>query len=115
MQEFLTYIENTTDAFAAEAKNPLIKDIQRKVIQVKQSKEMEVEYMTLFQRDRENREEGREEGLAEGLRQGREEGIEESLQILKLHLKGMSEPMIASALNLDDNYIRQIIHDFEND
>ena len=119
MQEFLTYIENTTDDFAAEAKNPLIKDIQRKVIQVKQSKEMEVEYMTLFQRDRENREEGREEGLAEGLRQGRaqgrEEGIEESLQILKLHLKGMSEPMIASALNLDDNYIRQIIHDFEND
>ena len=40
----------------------LIKDIQKKVEAVKDSKEMEVEYMTLFQRDRENRELGREEG-----------------------------------------------------
>ena len=46
-----------------QASNPLIKEIQKKVTEVKQNKEMEVEYMTLLQRDRENREEGREEGL----------------------------------------------------
>lgn len=60
--ELLSYIENTTDAFAEAAKSPLIGEIHRKVIQVKQSKELEVEYLTLFQRDRENQEIGREEG-----------------------------------------------------
>ena len=62
MQEFLFYVENTTDDFALQARSPLIKEIHKKVIEVKESKEMEVEYMTLLQRDRENIELGREEG-----------------------------------------------------
>ena len=62
MQEFLSYVENTTDDFAAQARSPLIKEIHKKVTEVKESKEMEVEYMTLLQRDRENIELGREEG-----------------------------------------------------
>ena len=53
IKEFLQYIETTTAEFAASANNCLIKDIQKKVEAVKDSKEMEVEYMTLFQRDRE--------------------------------------------------------------
>ena len=115
MKEFLTYIENTTDTFAAQAKNPLIRDIQKRVTEVKQNKEMEVEYMTLLQRDRENIELGREEGLAEGLERGLEQGTNQTTKILKLHLKGTSEVSIASALNLDTDYVRQIIHDFEKD
>lgn len=62
MQEFLSYVENTTDDFASQARSPLIKEIHKKVTEVKESKEMEVEYMTLLQRDRENIELGREEG-----------------------------------------------------
>lgn len=62
MQEFLSYVENTTDDFAAQAKSPLIKEIHKRVVAVKESREMEVEYMTLLQRDRENIELGREEG-----------------------------------------------------
>lgn len=69
MQEFLSYVENTTDDFAAQARSPLIKEIHKKVIEVKESKEMEVEYMTLLQRDRENIELGREEGREEGSNQ----------------------------------------------
>ena len=42
IKEFLSYVEDTTDNFAAQARSPLIKE----------SKEMEVEYMTLLQRDR---------------------------------------------------------------
>lgn len=64
MKEFLAYIENSTDAFAAQTSNPLIKEIHKRVTEVKQSKEMEVEYMTLLQRDRENIEQG-EEKMAE--------------------------------------------------
>lgn len=62
MKEFLTYIENTTDTFAAQSNSALIKEIHKKVTSVKQNKEMEVEYMTLFQRDMENVELGRKEG-----------------------------------------------------
>lgn len=60
MLEFLAYIENSTDAFAEQAKSPLVKEIHKKVTKVRQSKELEVEYMTLFQRDQENIEHGEE-------------------------------------------------------
>ena len=72
MKEFLTYIENSTDTFAAQAASPLVKEIHKRVTEVKQNKDMEVEYMTLLQRDRENLELGREEGLKEGLKRGSE-------------------------------------------
>lgn len=62
MLEFLSYVENTTDDFATQARSQLIKEIHKKVTEIKQNKEMEVEYMTLLQRDRENIELGREEG-----------------------------------------------------
>lgn len=107
IKEFLSYIENTTDAFASQAKNPLIRKIQKKVAQVKQSKEMEVEYMTLLQRDKENIELGREEG--------REQGSLWTAEILKLYVKGISKEAIASKLNLDLNYICRVIYNFEKD
>ena len=43
--------------------------------------------MTLFQRDRENR----ETGLKEGIELGREEGYENSTKILRLYDKGMDK------------------------
>lgn len=64
MKEFLSYVENTTDAFAQRAKYPLVKELHKKVNEVKQNKEMEVEYMTLLQRDRENMEQGEEKMAA---------------------------------------------------
>lgn len=64
MKEFLTYVENTTDAFAKKAKYPLVKELHKKVNEVKHNKEMEVEYMTLLQRDRENMEQGEEKMAA---------------------------------------------------
>lgn len=60
IKEFLTYVENTTDSFAAQTSSPLIKEIHKRVTEVKQNKETEVEYMTLLQRDRENIEQGQE-------------------------------------------------------
>ena len=62
MEEFLSYIDNSTDAFVSQAKIPLIKEIHKKVTEVKHSKELAAEYMTLLQRDRENIEIGREQG-----------------------------------------------------
>lgn len=106
IKEFLQYIETTTAEFAASANNRLIKDIQKKVEAVKDSKEMEVEYMTLFQRDRENRELGREEG--------REEAYESSTKILKLYNKGIDKKEISSELNLDLALVEKIIRNYES-
>ena len=106
VKEFLQYIETTTAEFAASANNSLIKDIQKKVDAVKYSKEMEVEYMTLFQRDRENRELGREEG--------REEGYENSTKILKLYNKGIDKQEISSELKLDLDLVEKIIRNYES-
>lgn len=111
MREFLSYVENSTDAFAAQAKSSLIKEIHKKVTAVKENKEMEVEYMTLLQRDRENLELGREEGRE----LGREEGSNSAIKIIKLHNKGMSSEDISSSLHLDLAYVNSVIADYESD
>ena len=110
MLEFLAYIENTTDAFANQADNPLIREIQSQVNRVKESKEMEVEYMTLMMRDMEMKEEGRLEGRQEG----RQEGRLETMSMVKLHIQGKSCSEIAAALNLPLDYVASVINDFEN-
>ena len=46
MLEFVAYVENTSDAFAAQATSPLIQEIHKKVTEIKESKKMEVKYMT---------------------------------------------------------------------
>lgn len=66
MMEFLAYIEDSTDAFALHAKSPLVKEVHKKVTAVKHNKELEAEYMTLLQRDRENIEQGIEQGIELG-------------------------------------------------
>lgn len=111
MIEFLTYVEHTTDAFAKQASSLLIKEIHQKVTQVKQNKEMEVEYMTLFLRDRENIEIGREKGLEEG----REEGIAQAAKIIRLYTKGCSCAQIVNSLKLPSAYVESVIDKYENE
>lgn len=52
MLEFLSYAENTTDGFAEQARSPLIKEIHKKVTEIKESKDMEAEYIALLQMER---------------------------------------------------------------
>jgi predicted transposase/invertase (TIGR01784 family) len=96
MEEFLTYVENTTDAYAKLASSSLVKEIHKKVIQIKHNKEMEVEYMTLMQRDREKR----------------EEGVELAGKIFKLYSKGLSREDIEAELEVDLDYIDLAIDSF---
>ena len=62
MQEFLTYIENSTDAYAQRASSPLVREIHKRVAEVKRNKDMEIQYMALLQRGMENPEQGHEHG-----------------------------------------------------
>lgn len=99
MKEFLTYVENTTDSFAAQTSNTLIKEIHKKVTEIKQSREMEVEYMTLLQRDREKQ----------------EEGALLAAKVIKLYTKGEAASKIAAKLNLDPEYVQDIISSYERE
>ncbi len=65
MKEFLNYIEHSTDENARCAKSELVKALNQKVISVKADKRVEVEYMTLLERDREKFQEGIEQGKVE--------------------------------------------------
>ena len=75
MLEFLNYIEHSTQDVADASRGELVRDVHRRVTEVKNNKSLEVEYMTLYEKFREIREdgleEGREEGREEGLRTGR--------------------------------------------
>ena len=102
MKELLAYVEDTTDRFAAQAKSPLIRQIHQKVNEVKQNPKMEVEYMTLMQRDREN------------IKLGREEGVKMALDIIRLHLDGKEAQEIANLLGLEADYVNQILEDYAN-
>ncbi len=76
--------------------------------------------MTLFQRDRENREIGFEEGYKKGLKEGYEEGFKEGLRevyeenakIIKLYDKGMDKQEIYSSLNINLNVVEKIIRNY---
>ena len=62
---FLEYVEHSDDKIAEKAKGTLVKNIHRRVIEVKSNPNVEVEFMTLLERDREKLEEGRAEGKKE--------------------------------------------------
>ncbi|EHJ00361.1 Conserved hypothetical protein CHP01784 [Clostridium sp. DL-VIII] len=63
--EFLAYVEDSTDDTVHGAKGNLVKTIHKRVQEVKNDISVEVEFMTLLERDREKIEEGREEGKEE--------------------------------------------------
>ena len=44
MLDFLTYMENTADAFAAQATSPLVREIHKRVTEIKQNEDMADEY-----------------------------------------------------------------------
>ena len=63
--EFLKYVECSNEDTVKNSKGNLVKHIHERVEEVKNDESMEVEYMTLLERDREKIEEGREEGREE--------------------------------------------------
>lgn len=63
--EFLRYVENSNDEEAENAKGNLVKHIHDRVKKVKNDDNVEVEFMTLLERDKEKIEEGKEEGKTE--------------------------------------------------
>jgi len=119
MRDFLTYIENTSEEFAFKSQNRLLTDIQKKVDAIKSSKETEVEYMTLLERDntilpfRLSSNHVEYMTLLERDRENRELGSILTLNIIKLYNKGMDRKQIAKELHIDIEIVDKIINNYE--
>ena len=82
--EFLAYIEDSTDDTVKHAKGKLVKIIHKRVQEVKNDISVEVEFMTLLERDREKI----QEGIEKGREKGREEGsTEKALRVAEKMLR----------------------------
>lgn len=106
--EFLAYVEDSTDDKVKHAKGNLVKNIHRRVKEVKSDILMEVHivkkceaqsrsYMTLLERDREKIEEGREEGILL------------TKKVLKLSNSGCTISQIAKECNISEEEVRRIL------
>jgi len=93
--EFLAYVEDSTDDKVKYAKGNLVKSIHKRVQEVKNDISVEVEFMTLLERDREKIEEGREEAIKQ--------------LILKQYSKGLSIEYIAEINEFDVEYVRNVV------
>lgn len=62
--DFLEYIEHSDDKTANNSEGTLVKNVHRKVKEVKSDVELEVEYMTLLEREREKIEEALKKAAA---------------------------------------------------
>lgn len=77
----------------------ICKEFLGKLLEIKIEKvTMDVEYMTLLERDREKIEEGRQEGIKEGIKEA----------VSKLLLKGKSETEIAELLDIDLEMVNEV-------
>ena len=99
--EFLEYVEHSDDNTAEKAKGTLVKKIHKRVIEVKSDVSMEVEFMTLLERDREKIEEGRKEGREEGR-------LEEKLDIARNLLDVLDDETIAKKTGLSIEEVKRL-------
>lgn len=99
--EFLRYIENSNDEEAEKASGNLVKHIHDRVKKVKNDDTVEVEFMTLLERDREKRE--------EGIEIGEQKGIELTKNVFKLFNKGVSISEIAKECNISESKVKKIL------
>lgn len=95
--EFLDYVEHSDDNAVEKAKGTLVKKIHKKVIEVKSDISMEVEFMTLLERDREKIEEGRKEGK-----------LEEKLEIARNLLDVLDDETIARKTGLSIEEVKKL-------
>lgn len=94
MIEFLTYIEHSNDEYANQTNSPLVKTINQKVQYLKHDTSLEVEYMTLYERDQEKLEEGE---------------LKKSIEIAKkLIIRGLNDEFIIETTELNLELIQSL-------
>ena len=82
-----------------------MKNIHKKVIEVKNNPKVEVEFMTLLERDREKIEEGIEKGIEKGRKEGK---LEEKLEIARNLLDILDDETISKKTGLGIEEVRKL-------
>lgn len=95
--DFLEYVEDSTDNTVNHVKGNLVKNIHKRVQAVKNDISVEVEFMTLLERDREK------------IEKGREEVILLTKKVLKLSAEGYTISQIAKKCNISENQVKKIL------
>ena len=107
--EFLKYVEHSDSETAEKAKGTLVKNIHKRVIEVKNNHKVEVQFMTLLERDREKIEEGREEGIREGIKEGIKKGIKEGrIEVAIKLLDILDDKTISEKTGLDIEIVKKL-------
>ena len=95
------YLEDSREENALDED---LKEIHRMVQQVKRDREVSLEYMKIYERERMIREEGREEGYASG-------GEAAKIGIIRRKVeKGFSAPEIAEMIETEESYVNEVMH-----
>ena len=105
--ELLHYIEHTSETEAAGSSSPRIKELHRRVSQVKASEEIGVKFMQRWEEEAMWKREGREAGLAEGLNKGQ---TINQISIIRFQLlsKQMTPVQTSDILGLSLAFVQQI-------
>lgn len=69
--QFLNYVEESTDAFVSTVNDTTIQKLHGKIKRLKESRELEVRYMTIEELMQIREKEARKEGIKEGIREER--------------------------------------------
>ena len=77
LQEFLKYLEHSTEDVADRSGSPLVQAVHHRVQAVKDTERYRVEYMDLYMYEKEIERKATERGLAKGLQQGLQQGLAE--------------------------------------
>ena len=103
LREFLKYVENTTDEFAGKTDSCLVKDLHRRVQDIRDTRKYQVEYMTLYQYEKDIERKARAEGLAAGRKEGQQHANRNT--VLRMHARGLSDADIADFVGISERQV----------
>ena len=108
LQRLLQYLEDSREENAKDAD---LMAIHQMVQKVKHDREVSLEYMKIFERERLIREDGYASGKEDGYASGKEAGKEAELVeiIRRKQQKGLSADDIAEWLELDKKYVEKVM------
>ena len=103
LQEFLIYVENTTDETAERSASRLVKDIHHRVREIKDTRKYQVEYMTLYMHEQDIERRALAKGRAEGREEGRLDVLRETAR--RMYSKGRDMADIADLLDISEDQV----------
>ena len=98
LKAFLKYVEHSTDEVAERSESELVKAVNRRVQRIKDTREYQVKYMTLYLHEKEIERKAYAEGVETGQEKGREQALKTAA--LRMYARGRNVEEIAGDLGI---------------